>query len=70
MQLGPLIRKVAGGEGMNLIVSSGASAGQDVYQLHIHLIPRREGTRMKRGVVWSHPSLRQDAPARLAESWG
>jgi histidine triad (HIT) family protein len=28
-------------EGMNLIVSSGASAGQDVYHFHIHLIPRR-----------------------------
>jgi histidine triad (HIT) family protein len=43
MQLGPVIRKVSGTEGMNLVVSSGASAGQDVYHFHIHLIPRRAG---------------------------
>ena len=41
MQLGPVIRRVSGMEGMNLVVSSGASAGQDVYHFHIHLIPRR-----------------------------
>jgi histidine triad (HIT) family protein len=43
MELGPVIRRVAGTEGMNLIVSSGAAAGQDVYHFHIHLIPRRRG---------------------------
>lgn len=43
MQLGPVIRRVSGLEGMNLIVSSGASAGQDVYHFHIHLIPRQPG---------------------------
>ena len=43
MQLAPAIRKVSGADGMNVIVSSGASAGQDVYHFHIHLIPRREG---------------------------
>ncbi|MEJ7811090.1 MAG: HIT family protein [Gemmatimonadaceae bacterium] len=42
MQLGPLIRKVTGCAGMNLIVSSGAAAGQDVYHFHIHLIPRTQ----------------------------
>jgi histidine triad (HIT) family protein len=41
MQLGPVIRRVSGMDGMNLIVSSGASAGQDVYHFHIHLVPRR-----------------------------
>jgi histidine triad (HIT) family protein len=43
MQLAPAIGKVSGADGMNVIVSSGASAGQDVYHFHIHLIPRREG---------------------------
>lgn len=43
MQLAPAIRKVSGAEGMNVIVSSGAAAGQDVYHFHIHLIPRRQG---------------------------
>lgn len=40
MQLGPVIRRVSGVDGMNLVVSSGAEAGQDVYHFHIHLIPR------------------------------
>lgn len=43
MQLAPVIRRVTGTEGMNLVVSSGAAAGQDVYHFHIHLIPRRAG---------------------------
>jgi len=43
MELGPVIRRVTGTEGMNLVVSSGESAGQDVYHFHIHLIPRRVG---------------------------
>src|SRR5688572_2587618 len=43
MQLAPAIRKVSGADGMNVIVSSGAAAGQDVYHFHIHLIPRRQG---------------------------
>jgi histidine triad (HIT) family protein len=28
---------------MNLVVSSGAAAGQDVYHFHVHLIPRHPG---------------------------
>ena len=43
MELGPAIRKVSGAEGMNLVVSSGEAAGQDVYHFHIHLIPRTPG---------------------------
>ena len=42
-ELGPQIRRETGAPGLNLIVSSGAAAGQDVYHFHIHLIPRREG---------------------------
>jgi histidine triad (HIT) family protein len=41
MELAPVIRRTSGMEGMNLVVSSGAAAGQDVYHFHIHLIPRR-----------------------------
>ena len=41
MLLGPIIRRVSGVEGMNLVVSSGAAAGQDVYHFHVHLIPRQ-----------------------------
>ena len=43
MLLGPVIRKVSGAEATNLIVSSGAAAGQDIYHFHIHLVPRKPG---------------------------
>ncbi|MBA3559933.1 MAG: HIT family protein [Gemmatimonadaceae bacterium] len=43
LKLAPVIHKATRAEGMNLIVSSGAAAGQDVYHFHIHLIPRRKG---------------------------
>lgn len=41
MKLGPVIRKVSGAEGTNIVVNSGAAAGQDVFHYHVHVIPRR-----------------------------
>lgn len=43
MELGPAIRRVSGADGMNIVVNSGAAAGQDVFHYHVHLIPRRAG---------------------------
>lgn len=42
-RLVPVVSAAAHAEGMNLVVSSGAAAGQDVYHFHIHLIPRKVG---------------------------
>lgn len=39
----PIIQQVAGTRDMNVVVNSGASAGQDVFHFHVHLIPRRTG---------------------------
>ncbi|MCU0615986.1 MAG: HIT family protein [Gemmatimonadaceae bacterium] len=39
----PVIQEVSGAEDMNIVVNSGAAAGQNVFHYHIHLIPRREG---------------------------
>ncbi len=39
----PVVQKVAGAEDMNIVVNSGAAAGQNVFHYHIHLIPRKEG---------------------------
>jgi histidine triad (HIT) family protein len=44
-------------EGMNIINSAGEAAGQTVYHLHVHLVPRWPGDRM--GDIW---------PPR--EAWG
>ena len=42
-QLIPIIQHVTGLHDMNIVVNSGAAAGQDVFHFHVHLIPRRAG---------------------------
>ena len=42
MKLGPVLKRVSGAEGMNVVVSSGGAAGQDVFHYHVHVIPRRQ----------------------------
>jgi histidine triad (HIT) family protein len=39
----PVIQEAAGADDMNIVVNSGAAAGQNVMHYHIHLIPRKEG---------------------------
>lgn len=41
MELAPVLKQVAGAGGMNIVVNSGADAGQDVLHYHVHVIPRR-----------------------------
>jgi histidine triad (HIT) family protein len=43
MRLASAIRKVTGCDDMNIVVNSGAAAGQDEPHYHVHIIPRREG---------------------------
>jgi histidine triad (HIT) family protein len=40
-RLSPAVKKVAGAEGINVVVNSGAAAGQDEPHYHVHVIPRR-----------------------------
>ena len=42
-QLAPVIRKISGAQGLNIVVNSGAAAGQDVLHYHVHVIPRYRG---------------------------
>jgi histidine triad (HIT) family protein len=42
MELAPVVRQVSGADGLNVIVNSGAAAGQDVFHYHVHVIPRRQ----------------------------
>lgn len=39
----PRVQAASGASDMNIVVNSGAAAGQNVMHYHIHLIPRREG---------------------------
>lgn len=41
--LAAVVRKVTKCEGMNIVVNSGAAAGQDVFHYHVHVIPRTSG---------------------------
>ncbi|MDF1506146.1 HIT family protein [Roseisolibacter sp. H3M3-2] len=42
-RLMPIIQQVTGCRDLNIVVSSGSAAGQDVFHFHVHLIPRRAG---------------------------
>ncbi len=42
MRVASAVKRVTQCEGMNIIVSSGAAAGQDELHYHVHIIPRRE----------------------------
>ena len=43
MQLANAVRRVTGSDDMNIVVNSGAAAGQDEPHYHVHIIPRRAG---------------------------
>ena len=43
IKLAATVSQVFRAAGMNIIVSSGAAAGQDVFHFHVHVIPRRAG---------------------------
>ena len=53
MELAPVVKQVAGAAGLNIVVNSGAAAGQDVFHYHVHVIPRRadDGDIVRRGDV-------------------
>ena len=40
-RIAPAVKKVAGAEGINIVVNSGSAAGQDEPHYHVHIIPRR-----------------------------
>jgi histidine triad (HIT) family protein len=43
MKLAGAVRRVTKCEDMNIVVNSGAAAGQDEPHYHVHIIPRRDG---------------------------
>jgi histidine triad (HIT) family protein len=43
MRLANAVRRVTGCEDLNIVVNSGAAAGQDEPHYHVHIIPRRQG---------------------------
>jgi histidine triad (HIT) family protein len=43
MRVAAAVKRVTKCEGLNLVVNSGAAAGQDEFHYHVHIIPRRKG---------------------------
>jgi histidine triad (HIT) family protein len=46
-KLAPQIRDVVGAEGVLIQQFNGAAAGQTVFHLHVHIVPRKEGELLK-----------------------
>jgi histidine triad (HIT) family protein len=47
-------------EGVNLLVADGAAAGQEVFHIHLHVIPRFQGDRFKIDADWNIQSCRTE----------
>jgi diadenosine tetraphosphate (Ap4A) HIT family hydrolase len=43
MQLEPALRSACGAEGINLHLADGEVAGQEIFHVHLHVIPRTRG---------------------------
>ena len=46
-KLSPEIKDAVGADGVLIAQFNGAAAGQTVFHLHVHIIPRKEGTELK-----------------------
>jgi histidine triad (HIT) family protein len=63
-KLAPKIKNAVGADGVLIQQFNGAAAGQTVFHLHVHIIPRKEGVFMGReGAKMADP----DALAAMAE---
>ena len=59
----PALLQATGGDGYNLGLNNGESAGQDIFHAHLHIMPRKTGTpRMFEKTTGDHKEL-----AALAE---
>ena len=69
----PLAKKVAakqkealGCDGVNIVQNNGKEAGQTVFHLHFHLIPRYKGKDTI--VTWTHESFTEEEIAKIKQS--
>ena len=42
------VKKATGADGISIVQQNGKAAGQDIFHLHVHVIPRFEGQKMMR----------------------
>ena len=60
------VRAATGCEGINLVLSDGQAAGQDVFHLHLHVKPRWNGDKVR--LTWNTATAPDADRAALAES--
>lgn len=53
-------------DGMNILQNNGEVAGQTVFHLHVHLLPRYKGDKIN--IKWSHQDKLKDEFASLAKA--
>jgi len=58
------LRAVTGCDGVNLVLSDGPAAGQDVFHLHLHVKPRWHGDNVR--LTWDTTTAPDDVRKRLA----
>ena len=59
------VQKATASEGFNIHVSHGKAAGQVVFHLHIHIIPRNSSDNV--GLKWPHVEYSEGEAKKLAE---
>jgi histidine triad (HIT) family protein len=47
-RLAPAIKKATDADGISVIQQSGKAAGQDIFHIHVHVVPRFEGQKLPR----------------------
>ena len=59
------VKKVTGCDGVNVLQNNGEAAGQTVFHLHVHIIPRFDDDKL--GLEWSHKSFTDEEQSATAE---
>ena len=62
-KVAPAVRDAVGAKGVHINSNHGAEAGQVVFHLHIHIIPRRERSEFE---FWPHQSYEDGEAASIA----
>lgn len=65
-KIGNAMKQTLGASGFNIVQNNGTSAGQTVFHLHIHVIPRYEGGPSM--VTWEPKASEPDELAQIAET--
>ncbi len=64
-KIAPAVRDAAGASGMHIQSNHESTAGQDVFHLHFHLIPRRDGSTFE---LWPKVAYAEGEKEKILEN--